>query len=111
VPESPRLASDDPKDLIRRAGDLLADAEAIVKLARDGGDSRLALTAIRETRSSLELLLKVNGLLGPDTVTLIDQSKNMDLSGFTLADFRAIVAASATEKNHFVLSGADDHDG
>ncbi|MGA9018016.1 MAG: hypothetical protein WB438_03655 [Candidatus Cybelea sp.] len=72
--DSIRFASDatDPKALIRRAELLLDDATAICARAKSDGNARLALQALRECRSSLELLMRAHGMLQPDGATTID---------------------------------------
>ena len=65
--DAPRFETDaDPKALIHRAELLLDDATVICAKAKDEGDSRLALQALRECRSSLELLMRAHGMLAPD---------------------------------------------
>jgi len=71
--DSIRFASEaDPKALIRRAELLLDDATAICARANTDADARLAFQALRECRSSLELLMRAHGMLQPDGATSID---------------------------------------
>lgn len=72
---SPRFDSSapaDPKMLLRRAERLLDDAQTILSRATDAQDDRLALQAVRETRSSLELLMKAHGLLTPESAVTVN---------------------------------------
>ena len=61
----------DPKALIRRAERALYFGEAIVGRAVEESDDRLALQGLDRVRTSLEQLMKVNGLLQPDGATTV----------------------------------------
>ncbi len=84
----------DPKTLIRRAEMLLDDALEILAQAKSENDARLGLQAVRECRSSLELLMKAHGMLAPDTTVNvnIDSRKQVltTLSRFSESELRAI---------------------
>ena len=73
APDSSRHETEtDPKALIRRAGALLDDAMAILARAKADNDSRLGLNAVRECRSSLELLMKAHGMLAPEAAVNVN---------------------------------------
>jgi hypothetical protein len=61
-----------PESIIRRSEKLLAVAERIAVQAEANNDSRLALMAIDRAQKSLDSLAKIHGLIGPDSVTLVD---------------------------------------
>jgi hypothetical protein len=99
------LSVSDPKALIKKAERLLDDAQTIVAEAQDEGNSRLALQAIKETRASLELLMKAHNMLGPDssmTVILEDKRRTQQLfSQLSVEELRALasgVPIAALEK-------------
>lgn len=73
APDSSRHESEtDPKALIRRAELLLDDAMTILARAKAADDSRLGLQAVRECRSSLELLMKAHGVPAPDAAVNVN---------------------------------------
>ena len=72
VSETERNANVDAPELLRRANRLLDDAQAILTRASSSGDDKLALAAVREVRSSLEVLMRVHGLLAPDSSVVVN---------------------------------------
>jgi len=62
----------DAPELLRRANRLLDDAQSILGRASSAGDDKLALAAVREVRSSLEVLMRVHGLLAPDSSVVVN---------------------------------------
>jgi hypothetical protein len=63
----------EPKAIIRRAERLLAVGERIALKAEEADDSRLALLAVDRCQKSLDSLARIHGLIGPDSVTVVDQ--------------------------------------
>jgi|HubBroStandDraft_4_1064222.scaffolds.fasta_scaffold00333_3 hypothetical protein len=61
-----------PQAIIKRAEKLLAQSERIALRAEEADDSRLSLLAIDRAQKSLDSLAKIHGLIGPDSVTLVD---------------------------------------
>ncbi len=85
--DSIRFASDaDPKALIRRAELLLDDATAICTRAKSDGDARLALHALRECRSSLELLMRAHGMLASDGAVVNIDARRQSIDLFAKLD-------------------------
>lgn len=86
----------EPKALLRRAEWLLDDAQSILTRASAGNDDRLALSAVREVRSSLELVMKAHGMLSPENAVsvnvVVDQRRQAAalLSKFSEDELRAI---------------------
>lgn len=62
----------EPKALVRRAERLLNLAEGIALRAEADNDSRLCLMSLDRAQRSLDSLLKVAGLLGPDVQVNVD---------------------------------------
>jgi hypothetical protein len=62
----------EPQSIIRRAEKLLAQSERIALKAEQAEDSRLALLAIDRAQKSLDSLAKIHGLIGPDSLTVVD---------------------------------------
>lgn len=97
-PGSARFASSsmpaDPKMLLQRAERLLDDAQTILSRATDAEDDRLALQAVREVRSSLELVMKAHGMLTSEAAITInvDARRAFDakLADLTAEELRAI---------------------
>jgi len=87
----------EPKALIRRAELLLDDATVICSKAKDEGDSRLALQALRECRSSLELLMKAHGMLAGDTSTTILDQRRQSIQLFAKLDEATLRKLAAGE--------------
>ena len=98
--DSVRFASEaDPKALIRRAELLLDDATAICARAKTDGDARLALQALRECRSSLELLMRAHGMLQPDGSVVIDarrQTLIANVAELSVNELRALAGGQLT---------------
>jgi hypothetical protein len=67
----------DGKALIWRAEKLLHLAERIALEAKDAGDARLCLIALEKAQKSLETLLRVAGLLKPDSVVVDARTVNV----------------------------------
>jgi hypothetical protein len=103
--DSLRFASDaDPKALIHRAELLLDDATAICARAKTDGDARLALQALRECRSSLELLMRAHGMLQPDGSVVIDarrQTLIANVAELSVEELRALAAGHANATENF----------
>ncbi len=104
--DSIRFASEaDPKAVIRRAELLLDDATAICARAKTDGDARLALQALRECRSSLELLMRAHGMLQPDGSVVIDarrQTPIANVAEFSVEELRALAAGHANGTENFL---------
>jgi hypothetical protein len=73
----------DGKALIWRAEKLLHLAEKIALEAKDAGDARLCLIALDRAQKSLDTLLRVSGLLRPDTLVLDNRTVNVFASWST----------------------------
>jgi hypothetical protein len=89
-----------PKALVKRAERVLSFGEAILEKAIDDEDFRLALQAVDRTRSSLEQLMKVHGLLAPEggSTTIIDaRRQSIELTGKLSTEFLRRVAARDPE--------------
>jgi hypothetical protein len=85
----------DPKALLRRAEHLLDDAQAILSRAAGAGDDRMALTAVRETRASLELVMRAHGMLANDGPTVNIDARKQSLAlfaGLSTDEIRAKLA-------------------
>ncbi len=97
----------DPKLLIRRAELLLDDAQSIVTQAKRDGDARLGLQAIRETRSSLELLMRAYGLLAPDNSVTINASSLQfaNVSALSVAELRALANLGSPNQPKAIAPG------
>ena len=67
----------DGKALIWRAEKLLHLAERIGTEAKDAGDARLCLIALDRAQKSLDTLLRVSGLLKPDSVVVDARTVNV----------------------------------
>ncbi len=67
----------DGKTLVWRAEKLLHLAERIALEAKDAGDARLCLIALEKAQKSLETLLRVAGLLKPDSVVVDARTVNV----------------------------------
>jgi hypothetical protein len=67
----------DGKALIWRAEKLLHLAEKIALEAKDAGDARLCLIALEKAQKSLETLLRVAGLLKPESVVVDARTVNV----------------------------------
>lgn len=91
----------DPKALLKRAEWLLDDAQAILTRASAGSDDRLALSAVREVRSSLELVMKAHGMLTPDNAVsvnlVIDQRRQAQalLAKLDIEELRALARGAS----------------
>lgn len=87
----------DPQQLLQRAWDLCDDASEIMTRALGAGSDRLALSALREIRSSVELAMRAHGMLTSENSTqvtvIMDQRRRADelLSKMTEADLRALI--------------------
>ena len=67
----------DGKQLIWRAEKLLHLAEKIALEAKDAGNARLCLIALEKAQKSLETLLRVAGLLKPESVVVDARTVNV----------------------------------
>jgi hypothetical protein len=93
------LATDeDPKTLLRRAERALHYGEAIVMRAVEEKDDRLALQGLDRVRTSLEQLLKVHGLLQPESgsTTIVDLRRQQValLGELSIDELRTLATAS-----------------
>jgi hypothetical protein len=94
------LLVDDPSPdmLKRRSEKVLAEGERIMEIARDAGDLRLGLQALDRVQRSLDQLLKVHGMLGPDSVNVnvhIDNRRKTEalMAQLTVEELRALAYA------------------
>jgi hypothetical protein len=99
TPGSVRFDSNDPKSLISATCRLVDEALSLLEHAKNAGDSRTALTALREARDGLSLLMKTAGMLGSDgaTVNIVDARRQSValLSKLTEDELRAIAAMAS----------------
>jgi hypothetical protein len=103
----------DPQALIRRAELLLDDAMAILARAKADSDSRLGLQAVRECRSSLELLMKAHGMLAPDAAVNVNidaRRQSIELTGKLSTEFLRRVAARDPEALAVLTGGNGKRD-
>jgi hypothetical protein len=107
APDSVRFDSDaDPKALICRAEFLLDDATAICARAKTDGDARLALQALRECRSSLELLMRAHGMLQPDGTTVNIDARRQSVELFAKLSIEELRALARGNVDSEPLRGA-----
>lgn len=79
-----------PADLIRRAERLLYFAETRAMRAHDD-DSRDLFPALDKAQKFLEQLMRVHNLVGPDSVTVIDnRSISVDYSSWEFSSLQAV---------------------
>jgi hypothetical protein len=77
-----------PQDLIRRSERLLHIAEKIAVQAEASEDQRLCLLALDRGQRSMDTLLKIFGLTGPESVVNIDaRRQTLSIYGEALQDF------------------------
>ena len=90
------LRGNDPaKALTIRAERLITAAEAILLRAAAAGDDRLALQAIREAKSAVELSMKAAGLLAGDAPVQDNRKVINYFEGMKVEEIRAILKALA----------------
>ena len=90
--DAERVANGD--DLLRQVRDLQQRAVAILERAEEGGDHRVALGAIREARSCLELLGRLAGELQErQTVNVLVNPQWVEIRGAILQALRPHVKA------------------
>lgn len=99
----------DPRTLLHRAELLLNDAHAILTRASSAGDDRMALQAVRETRASLELVMKAHGMLAGDGTTInIDARRGASLEALPPTAWRALLRLADAEDSPTITIDADE---
>jgi len=97
---SPRFESATPQELVAGTARLVDEALELLEHAKDAGDRKTALAALREARDGLALLMRASGMLAGDgsSTTIIDQRKQsiQVLSGLTIEELRALAAPVET---------------
>ncbi len=85
----------DARSIIERADVLLSRAEGVLTRAEGANDDLLALKAVREAKSVLEMLARIHGLLQPDgvSVTIDARKQTAILQDLSDDELRAIIAA------------------
>lgn len=90
--ERVRFAPDDPKSLISTTARLVDEALDLLEHAKKADDRRTALTALREARDGLALLMRSAGMLAGDPAVVIDARKqSIELfAGLTTDELRRL---------------------
>jgi hypothetical protein len=93
VSGSVRFDSGDPASLVAATARLVDEALGLLEHAKNGGDHRTALAALREARDGLALLMRTAGLLTPDgSVTVNVDARRLDatLGQLSIEELRAL---------------------
>ncbi len=94
-----RFDSSDPKTLISTTIRLVDEALDLMEHAKRADDRRTALTALREARDGLSLLMKAAGMLGGDNATINVDARRQSikvLAGLSEDEIRSFLAGSST---------------
>ena len=95
-------AATDPKTLVATTARLLDEALDLLARAKGASDNKTALSALREARDGLALLMRVAGMLAPDAVTNVQIDARRQVATvldheFSLDDLRAARAQLVAE--------------
>jgi len=93
-----RIDPQDTQKLISTTARLVDEALDLLENAKNSGDRRTALAALREARDGLALLMRVAGLLQPDGGVVIDQRRMTlvaSLAELSSADLRLLAQSQA----------------
>jgi hypothetical protein len=107
---SSRFDISDPQSLVATTARLVDEALGLLEHAKNAGDRRTALQALREARDGLALLMRVAGLLAPDnsvTVAVDARRQSIALLGkLTEDELRALARGAMDEHESVTDNGA-----
>ncbi len=109
-----RFDSSDPQSLVATTARLVDEALGLLEHAKNAGDRRTALQALREARDGLALLMRVAGLLAPDnsvTVAVDARKQSIQLLGkLTEDELRALARGAMNEPGAIETAFRDSKD-
>jgi NTP pyrophosphatase (non-canonical NTP hydrolase) len=94
---SGRFDRDNPKELVSMTARLVDEALELLEHAKTQKDTRTALSALREARDGLALLMRAAGMLAGDGTTIAIDARRQSIeviSGLSTDDLRRLAALS-----------------